>query len=1141
MKRSCFLLVAIGLVGCSSESEVTSSDSTRLGSGDGGAPGSALTSIRSTVPACPDDFSKTENCINAEKPPVPSIRRSHVRPRGQSNDRNATNTDKTKNFDARKAQSGQTLQLPPHRTSMDGRIATAEHSLTYLTPENVGVGFVAYADPERRFVRADVNVHDVLRFDARPGKHRFPQAQLDSWMSQTPAPGGNAATQVSTINWDLCKEGDAQGTSEPRACRAQATPGGPFIDGECYNLTLIHSVDSEYKWELRSLALTVFAGGGKRVVSSNQTQNELPVELWMYPRSAAANFPDLPPKSEYAIAPGIADPNSGPAAMTAALSACKQASAPKWCAYLDDQKVLLPPENYVFYTQPGVSHSWNGVQNGNDGGINKSHSFLEPATTADGRVLFTQDYAQGLMYSYNALGPCDARGFREFKPISMAYTDPLVNSTYGFAKYPIRDTQGTPYPPGAKVTGGYPWVDHKGNNLMFPAGGAQNGYNATWVQNPGETWSEHGKPTAEYQINKGNGVAVVVVGSWTRGKMIVVDNGLNQTDWSFALNDSAGYRNRRFAVDLFENSPPTNIRPAGTALVNSLENALNGYEAFNPLSPFDVVWTASSTTVRNAEVVFDEYLRKGAWVVAHMNAPLYKIPAEETPQDLGDHWTYENGFTMDPVTRLHVFKRTPKLQNAATRDAAPTLELRGGAFPLPVAEGGAIGRGIFLDGKNDHVLVKKMPPRLPRFLLGLWVDSRSENNDSRVLYTFGDKSKVLWRKGMLTFRAKSGTQRTFAISDTATANGRYVHLGLEFGTAPFTPRADDMEAAEAEALPGGGVGEARGGGPILASRPGRKVTVYIDGTPVGSVVTPWLADFAELPLPSEANESCAGLSQGLHCMDHQTRAVFCKHGAPLYPMTTCSPSLCQTDTQSCGGPAIEGTMAVGATEGSIKPVRAWIDELRVYELEQEELTTSTTKEFVCNLALGSQRIPAGQTQPVCEQMDFRHDEVVDTEGVGTGTDFAREAYLNANCGSTVHRSALAGCVRGEALGIADKNIVPNKPRPDFRSVAFCTSCHTTFADPVPGLRSKALDPGSFHADGTPYLDDPSPSKWARIDPRRQPMFFYPKLWGGPPKRKNSVLLPFTSAWSDGSLDDLLLGTTPQMPPKRIMPFASLPN
>lgn len=1069
-----------------------------------------------SVDACSTlGFDRIENCLNYGLPLEPSIHRSSVRPRGAE-----TSAPTVPYGPHPSGTAPQTFVLPTHRTSADGRIATDGVGLAMFYPENLHYGF--QTRPGRSVLGRTLGLGEDVRIDGRPGRTRYPAAYFL---------GEHGASLNTAENWEICSGRDPNmgSGSDSNAGRNLRTciapdPDAPYnpsqptahaIHGECYDANLIFVVNGNpgssglgERVEIRSIALTFFFGGASQPSLRGAVrvpETSAPSQaIFLYPTGdlTRAEGEILPWHRNYDIPP----PNAGTPQWSirhyyeAALARCDGATTqPAWCHFLDQQHVLPVDQRYVIHRSPTSSHTWDGVRNSEPnahGEYDAFHAFLEPATTGDGRVLIVHDYHQGILYSYNEVGPCDAAGFSDFRPISMAYLDPRVNQRYGFARYPVRRTNGEVVPPGETVDGGYPWIDRHGNNLMFPAVGGQNGFVGHWVPNPGESdWTvrlpnDDGSftpdpdpeveafmnvpgetvETESWNVNNGNGTGVVVLGSWTRGKMILVDNGLYESDWTFSTY-SSGFRDHRFAVPLFVDNETfetedTLVRPAGVAFVNSFENIMNQYNVMNPISPFDVVWTASSTQERNTEIVFDEYMRRGMRVVAHMNADitLYPNPSHDDGEVRRNPLMQQvnNGF-VPQAGALHLFSHSPVLQNATTTESPETggiatLRLLGGSWLPPVAEGGVQGRGVWLDGANDHVLIERLPASLRRFYLGLWVDLRAwDARASMTLYRFGNGTAIDLRQGAIRVVRPGTTSQELALDAAAMENARYFHLGLGFDDGPGGPR----------------------------------MVVFLDGQRVGTLAIGQTPRFVPATAP----------------------------------------------------PSATGTLTIGTNEyralrggGYVYPVRGWVDEFRMMDLQPGELESTTFTEHACNLALGSARRLG--TSIVCEQIDFRHNDTTDAEGVGASLDFPLEAYQTRNCGNSVHQNAGAlGCARGELLSLADRQLVASQHRPDFSDVAFCTTCHTDAMDAVPGLRPAALLPYPLD----PTTGVPNMSATALTDPRRQPMQWLRRMDGRAPRRDtgaSQLFDPshFNAAWLHGQLDPQILGGTNSTQPTRLGPY-----
>ena len=135
-----------------------------------------------------------------------------------------------------------------------------------------------------------------------------------------------------------------------------------------------------------------------------------------------------------------------------------------------------------------------------------------------------------------------------------------------------------------------------------------------------------------------------------------------------------------------------------------------------------------------------------------------------------------------------------------------------------------------------------------------------------------------------------------------------------------------------------------------------------------------------------------------------------------------------------GGAMFTRALVVGTDcqHPSLLPVRGWVDELRLYALQDDALTGTHEvdedffHEWVCNRAYGS--LAAGAGGNICEQIEFGDgdDAVPDSSWtysqcsshpIGTGLDFDIDAYADNHCGTQVHRNADPSCVRATEMGL----------------------------------------------------------------------------------------------------------------------------
>lgn len=174
------------------------------------------------------------------------------------------------------------------------------------------------------------------------------------------------------------------------------------------------------------------------------------------------------------------------------------------------------------------------------------------------------------------------------------------------------------------------------------------------------------------------------------------------------------------------------------------------------------------------------------------------------------------------------------------------------------------------------------------------------------------------------------------------------------------------------------------------------------------------------------------------------------------------------------------------------PVKAWVDEFKVFEIESGVAGSDVMHEMACNHAMGSLKGNGS-----CEQINFRpvagrttyEDE--DPQGVGSGLEFHVEAYQSEDCGSSAHRNYNANCDREARLGVAPTN--PDLTRDVETSNDFCLTCHASN-----GPREIGVDDEVSFDLSTQALA--YSNQTATLDRRRQPLHhlqsFDPILWNG---------------------------------------------
>ncbi|MFY0565944.1 hypothetical protein ACN28E_19155 [Archangium lansingense] len=925
----------------------------------------------------------------------------------------------------------------------------------------------------------------------------------------------------------------------PVACHARYEAGSPFVTGDCYDISLVYGLtaaEASNQWELRSVDVTVFVRNPKTLSAGERQGGDTSGwGLWIYPRNPEGELKSLPqwvlppfrpfnvhetpwndlngnnPTWTYSGTNQInwarvlsSHPSfkcydelqvSGPSGtISYSYPRASGPNVPKWCQFFDRQSSrsrfqVEDDEDTVI----GNGGYWNGIHTRPASGEQKPFFLFEPTVTGDGRLLVLN--MEGLYYSYSP-DACRAQGWAHMKPISMMPVDPEVNSRYQIAKsqviggvpQPFRDPMGNSIPFGVRNQGAYPWIDREGKNLFFAAkNNTHDGYYARQVLRremfgPNvSTQTLSGPPQndtqrADFNPDRSPAQAVTVLGAWTHGKAVILDNGLSITDLGGNRSNNLQHT---FDLRLYAGND-ISLTPQGSSSIFSFENQLNHFDALRPTLPFDVVWNVQSNTQRTSEVAFDEYLNKQAFVVAHMNAPMRMDVsphgaqrAETFPKDgfvpMRNVWAnVRSGDIAD-----FRFARNPLVQNAATTSATHgtedlrgpgSLRLRGGARIEPIALGGVSGKGVWMDGVNDFMDMG-YPVQASRrdWYLGIWLDSRQpfpnvpsgieQRTLPRTIFYFPDNSWI----GLSAAKHPSGaTWHELAVYNGATGSRYKVNLGslvqpgtfFHFGVKVFTQAGQ------------------------------RTLRFHVNGTPVTTLTV-------------------APTDTGFKLMENTVNGWTW--------MTVSDP-----------GPAfVPGHPRL--------PFLGWVDELRVYALSAQDAQAPWLDEHICNNALGTlvdittytgesahpalsalrnraDLYPGFPTQ-LCEQM--RLGSHVDPR------DYPAQ-YGEHLCIDRVHKnphadpSLASRCKRAQKLALPVLQAA--SPRPDTSANTFCLTCHTSTA-PLPGLRPGALTAGS----GPRYQD-----------PRRQPMNV-PAVMGGivPPWLQGGINQPDGTRTLDHHFDQFL--------------------
>ena len=432
-------------------------------------------------------------------------------------------------------------------------------------------------------------------------------------------------------------------------------------------------------------------------------------------------------------------------------------------------------------------------------------AFLEPNFPKDGRILmFRQGGNRAIgpwtdstgtvqtgnvvdaVYSVNdnpdGQTACDITQFNDIYPLSHAPYDSTVNTRYGFAMHRFRDSKNNELPEVTNIRS-YPWIDKDADNVSL----------ATMGTNLFNSGYEHRCPAGISCIadgDSGTGTSLngrVMMGLWTQGKMVLLDNIINNIDFGLKApsnthrevrlyegnNDAERYvraGNGRDATTSLNGFPEG--ASYNTTFLDSNEHRFNYHQRMVPTTAFDVVWTMSSGR-GTTEVPFDDYSNVNGFIVANMAQALRHNP---------------NGTAGDQVVN-------GELQNAATSldwNIPESGVILGNTVVEPVANGGIHGKGLWLDGDGDGLsfTITSQPQGINSvaWYYGLFIDLRTGNGD-KSLITYPDGTEIqLHGRGQLVFVDNSNTDiHTISLaSDIRPRKGRWSHLAFQLSNGNQT-------------------------------------------------------------------------------------------------------------------------------------------------------------------------------------------------------------------------------------------------------------------------------------------------------------------------------------------------------------------
>lgn len=454
-------------------------------------------------------------------------------------------------------------------------------------------------------------------------------------------------------------------------------------------------------------------------------------------------------------------------------------------------------------------------------------SFFETMTSSDGRLLSgrvaTRDFEWkpagsgparrhfvDLVYAFNAAGqPCDVDHWNTLYPISHAPYDPAINTRYGFAMQPFRDSTGAVLPDGADLGISYPWIDRNGDNLFFTSVGATLSLDGRLTGGPNDrtrypTRCVPGLPCSSriefFDRTRGQAVA----GLWTRGKMVLLDGILNNTDYGIEVEDEA----HRLVHLYRDGSGPLGAEPGEVRLgsgrgsadtggpatylgnanfLDSTENLFHALPALHPVSPRDVTWIVNSGKASD-EIAFDDWLDLDAFIISEMVGATSYLH-----HSLGAGvMLYHDGWG----------GHTAMVQNAATplpdRWRVPSAGVAFGDVRIePVALGGVRGKGLWLDGTSGLTYTIDDQPtdmQAVAWFVGVFLDARFDDDDTvRALVSFADGSRIalLGRRSVHYVAADGATRHRIDLTPLLPRSA-WTHLGFQLHGDRATLYRDGM-------------------------------------------------------------------------------------------------------------------------------------------------------------------------------------------------------------------------------------------------------------------------------------------------------------------------------------------------------------
>ncbi|MEC9284286.1 MAG: hypothetical protein VX642_16345 [Bdellovibrionota bacterium] len=433
------------------------------------------------------------------------------------------------------------------------------------------------------------------------------------------------------------------------------------------------------------------------------------------------------------------------------------------------------------------------------------NSVFEPVSTSDGKLLFLRSGSSlgnarhDMVYSSYDINqrdqaPCQLKNFKTLKPLSSAPYDGNVKPFYPFAQLPFRDNKGKVIEDGAYIAGSYPWIDSKGTNIVFFN---IHRSNYVWGTNNDLAYDTKCPENVTCDLNDIKNEIVdytrglSVVGLWTKGKIVGIDNLINNSDLGFKWSKT-GHNHRN--LKLYSSGKNQwvrigNVRDTSsdfgfvynTSFIDSLENRLNDFEYIKPYTSRDVVWTLLSGKV-SADIVFDEFLNNESFIISDMLGAVARVNGN-------GRWRYQDGRKIEDPS----FYDTSEIQlaNSATSLEFETPshgQLVGIGRIEPVALGGIQGKGFYLNENSriqytlpdDKNLSTRYSNSHPVYI-GIFISQNEINPTEKNIFSFPNKASVSILNGnQVIFRDENQRQiNSFTIPSAISPSlAQYFHLAI---------------------------------------------------------------------------------------------------------------------------------------------------------------------------------------------------------------------------------------------------------------------------------------------------------------------------------------------------------------------------